>query len=65
MPRQLLAACGVLVLGVVGLAGQARRPLAIEDYYRVLTMDDQPHGISGHWNNVHRMIKSSSGGRHT
>lgn len=38
MRRQLLAACGVLAVCSIGLGGQTKRPLAIEDYYRVLTI---------------------------
>src|SRR5262249_7713694 len=38
MHRQLLVASAVLVVSSIGLGGQAKRPLAIEDYYRVLTI---------------------------
>ena len=38
MHRQLLAATAVLAACSIGLGGQTKRPLAIEDYYRVLAI---------------------------
>src|SRR5215471_421075 len=38
MRRQLLVACVALVVCSISLGGQAKRPLAIEDYYRILTI---------------------------
>src|SRR5262249_49277892 len=38
MLHKLLAASGVLFMCSMGLHGEATRPLAIEDYYRVLTI---------------------------
>ena len=38
MQRRLTFAFAIVLASVIGVTGQARRPLAIEDYYRVLTI---------------------------
>src|SRR6187549_1166039 len=38
MLRRVTLAFAIVITAVIGIQGQTRRPLAIEDYYRVLTV---------------------------